>query len=223
MAEGHRPNAAVAGCGQPRQRGSVLDLRAQPAQRRGAMVARRPVRGRGRLLVVVPWSRLQVLSTARPLGRAAAGAPRRRADHLWDSPPVTSARPPARARARSARPAARRPGAPRSRPGRAPCRPSARGRTASRPRARQQAEDRVDRADRLRDEDVEARDLQRVDDRLGDVLGVDVLDAARLTAGPAASSVLTMPGMTQETSTLVSRSSPRTASLKPTTKCFVPQ
>ena len=34
---------------------------------------------------------------------------------------------------------------------------------------------------------------------------------------------LTMPGITHDTSMFVPRSSPRTASLRPTTKCFVPQ
>ena len=64
---------------------------------------------------------------------------------------------------------------------------------------------------------------QRLDDRVGDVLGVDVLDAAGRLQARSASSVLTMPGMTHETSIGVSRSSPRTASLAPMTKCLVPQ
>ena len=45
----------------------------------------------------------------------------------------------------------------------------------------------------------------------------------RVRGRPAASSVWTTTGMTQETSTPVPRTSARTASLTPTTKCFVPQ
>ncbi len=45
----------------------------------------------------------------------------------------------------------------------------------------------------------------------------------RADCRPDASSVFTTPGITQENSMGVSRSSARTASVTPTTKCLVPQ
>ena len=62
-------------------------------------------------------------------------------------------------------------------------------------------------------------DFERVDDLVGDVLGLDRFD--QLLADAAVSSVLTTVGITQWTSTPLPRSSARTASLIPTTACLV--
>ena len=59
--------------------------------------------------------------------------------------------------------------------------------------------------------------------RVGDVLGRDVLDPAGLLQARPPARCSRTPGITQETSIGVSRSSPRSASLTPTTKCLVPQ
>ena len=77
-------------------------------------------------------------------------------------------------------------------------------------------------ADRLRHEHVEAAGLERLDDRVGDVLGLDGLEAARL-GRPEPSSVLTTTGITTLISMFVSRTSARIASLSPTTACLVAQ
>ena len=121
--------------------------------------------------------------------------------------------------------AARRRGARPRRPGRAPGRPSARGRRASRPRRGSSVMNCVIGPIDSRDEDVEARAASAPRrSRRPRPRGSDVLDAARLRAGPAASSVLTTTGIdAARPRCRVSRSSARTASLTPTTKCLVPQ
>ena len=63
----------------------------------------------------------------------------------------------------------------------------------------------------------------RLDDRVGDVLGLDHLDPAASRCRPDPSSVLTTTGITIDTSISVLRTSARIASLSPTTACLVAQ